>query len=103
MANTRRRLGTSLAAVLLLAAALAITVGSMLASPARAQTYPITPSSGSQPAVSITTTPPTTAAAKGALAFTGADIAATMAGAAVVIGAGGFLVLASRKRKAEQQ
>jgi hypothetical protein len=83
--------------------AIAVTVGLFTATPAKAQTYPIT-----QPATGGTTTTvaPTTTTKPvvkaGGLAFTGADITVTMGVAAAALGAGGVLVLVSRRRKAAQ-
>ena len=101
MNQPRRRSIGGLITVLLTAVAAAFMVATLMSSPARAQTapastdYPIPTNTGSQPAV--VTEPPSTA--KSALAFTGADIAGMMVGAAVVIGGGGGLVLVSRKRR----
>ena len=66
-------------------------------------TYPIV---GGASATTTTTVPATTtttkAPKKAALAFTGADVGLTVGAAAVALGLGGVLVLASRKRKAAQ-
>lgn len=105
----------SAAALLLGILGMALAVGLFLATPARAQTttsttqattqatsYPVTspPSNAPQTNVATTVAPTTTTTLKqGGLAFTGADIGITVGAAAIALGAGGTLVLVSRKRK----
>ncbi len=115
------RQGRTRATVTIVLAVLSVvlTVG-VLASPAHAQTstsstssYVITgPGGGTTTTVAPTTSTTTVATApaaattttvkSGGLAFTGADIGMTMGAAAVALGAGGLLVLAARRRKADQ-
>jgi len=104
MRDNRRRLGTVGAAILGLLF-LAAALGFMHIPSARAQTtvpptYAIT--SPSSAVVTTTVAPTTTTKAPSGLAFTGADIGITMGAAAVALGVGGLLVMASRKRKATQ-
>ena len=101
MGDNRRWFAGPATAVLLGLVALIAALG-LLATPARAQTYAITqPGHSTTTTVAPTTTSTTTIKkATGGLAFTGADITVTMGAAAVALGAGGLLVMASRKRKA---
>lgn len=123
MNQRRRHVATNATAAIVLGLMALVLALGLLASPANAQvndttttstttttvatttptvgsiTYPITRSSvGTTTTTEPTTT--TTTAKHGGLAFTGADITVTVGAAAVALGAGGMLVLASRKRKA---
>ncbi len=106
MKDNRRQRLSALATVLLGALAVLMTLGFM-ASPAKAQTtggttYPvIQPSAATTTTTTVAPTTTTTVAHHG-LAFTGADITMTVGASAIALGAGGVLVLASRKRKAQQ-
>ena len=159
MRDNRRQRASTLATILLGVMAVVITLGLMMASPARAQTtttstthleetttthpaetttthpeetttthpeettttahaaeatqttsYPIASTTTTttpfiQPNRATTTVAPaptTTVAKHGGLAFTGADITMTVGGAAIALGAGGVLLLVSRKRKADR-
>ncbi len=88
--------GVFLAAGLAAAPVLVTAAGAQTAT----TTYAPPTSSVTAPAVSTTpsTAPPTTKASAG-LAFTGADEEATIAGAAVLIGVGGLVVLGVRNRR----
>jgi hypothetical protein len=99
MGYNRRRFAGAAAAVLLGLVALVASLG-LLATPARAQTYAIVQAGHSTTTTTVAPTTTTLKKATGGLAFTGADITVTMGVAAVALGAGGVLVMASRRRKA---